>query len=558
MLSRRTSASLKTFCSARVLSRGLVALFLDGLDEVGSIVARQHVLEELTELVRKFSPLGNRFVLTSRPAAIRDFSLPDKLTSLSLLGLTDVEMELLINRLFEARRKDGEKLRDEDRKIIGDILKNCRETPGIRRLARNPLLLTLLVFIYENSGPFAARRHVIYSQAVKTLVSVRHREIQRAIVSEADLRVRLGKLAVSIFRNEASALPTRGEVLDILADVIVADQGKGRDFVQDVAETTGLLLLHPRTLKRREDLVSFMHYSFLEYYTAIGFLDDPDGVHLVSEYALNPRWSEVATLMFGIIGDQRDITEEIRVLCKGYGDSDHITVKRLILACNCALECDVPPEATQQFLADEINEVVSSGAGLFVSDVREELGSRIQELLEASGSRYLRAMLLKGLESDDSEVAAAFVDLVSKMNTYSGNDEEILSKISKAFDRNTRTLHNSIINAIRNLPTLRSEQNLEKMRSILQRGGIVERTAVLQLLEEEPALIKYFATELADLMYQRDGVLGMHAANSIIRGGLFRTGDYTDLTMFDRALQIIIGTETRQLHKFLFEHAFAT
>ena len=527
-----------------LFSRGLVALFLDGLDEVGSIVARQRVLEELTQLVEKYSPVGNRFVLTSRPAAVRDFELPAEFTTVSLLGLTDIEMEILINRLFEARYKEGDQIAKKDRETISEILNNCREKPGIRRLARNPLLLTLLVFIYENSGPFAARRHVIYSQAVKTLVSVRHREIPRAMVSEADLRVRLGKLAVSIFRSEASALPTRSEVLDILEDVILAEQGKDRDFVQDVAETTGLLLLHPRTKKRNEDLVSFMHYSFLEYYTALGFLDYPSGVEMVSHFALNPRWGEVATLMFGIMGDQRDVTGEVKVLCKGHEDSDQITVKRLLLACDCALECDVPPEATQQFLSARIFEVMSSGAGLFVSEVREELASRVQEFLDASGSRYFRQMLLQGLESTEGDVASAFVDLVAKMWVYADGDEEILAKVSKAFGRKERTVRIAIVNAMRNLPSLRTGANLERIGAILRRGGLVEKTAVLQLLDEESALAKFFATELSDLLYRQDGILSLQAANNIVRGGIFQHDDYIDLAMFDRALQTIIGNET--------------
>ena len=49
-----------------LLSRGLVALFLDGLDEIGSIAARQRVVEEVRQLVEEFAPTGNRIVLTSR------------------------------------------------------------------------------------------------------------------------------------------------------------------------------------------------------------------------------------------------------------------------------------------------------------------------------------------------------------------------------------------------------------------------------------------------------------------------------------------------------------
>ena len=253
-----------------------MAFFLDGLDEVRSIAAKERVLAQLGDLVECYAEVGNRFVLTSRSAAVRDAALPDALARVSLQGLTDDEIEALVYRLFQVRLDDPGLSKDRDRAIIADILRDCAETPGIRRLARNPLLLTLLVFVYENSGAFAARRHLIYSQAIKTLVSVRHREIRRAKVSEADLRIRLGKLAVAMFRREESALPTRSSVLHILANVMQTEERRETDYVQDVAETTGLLIIHPRTSERANDLISFMHYSFLEYYTAIGFLDQPE------------------------------------------------------------------------------------------------------------------------------------------------------------------------------------------------------------------------------------------------------------------------------------------
>ena len=283
-----------------LLSRGQVAFFFDGLDEVSSIVGRQQVLGSIGNLIEDYAATGNRFVLTARPAAVRDSVLPDALTRVSLLGLTDDEIELLVCRLFEVAREGGRKRQDADEIVIQNILRDCRETPGIRRLARNPLLLTLLVFVYENSGAFAARRHLIYSQAIKTLVSVRHREIRRAKLSESDLRVRLGILAMSMFRREQNALPTRCDVLSILKDVIFHDDKREVDFVQDVAETTGLVVVHPRSEDKMKDLVSFMHYSFLEYYTAVGFLDHKDGFGIVAEFALNQRWREVVTLMFGI------------------------------------------------------------------------------------------------------------------------------------------------------------------------------------------------------------------------------------------------------------------
>ena len=392
-----------------LLSRGRVALFLDGLDEIGSIAVRQEIISDVNALVSKYATLGNRFVLTSRPAAIRDVDIPPDVTRLTLQGLTDFEIELLATRLFEAGYQEGKELPSSDKDVIASILQDCKSKPGIRRLARNPLLLTLLVFIYENSGPFAARRHLIYSQAVKTLVSVRHRDVRSAMLSEADLRVRLGKLAVAMFRRETSALPSRADVANVLAGFQNMTFDKTINFIQEVAESTGLLHLHPRTEQKVDDLVSFMHHSFLEYYTALGFIEEGDPVRAVAPYALLTRWYEIVTLMFGILSEQTDITPGIVALCEYQSDSDPITATRIELALDCAMECDVPPEATQVHLAREVDYVLSKGAGLFVSDVREALAHKVRTLLETTGSRRLMEMLLEGIASDNANVSAAYI-----------------------------------------------------------------------------------------------------------------------------------------------------
>ncbi len=535
---------------ADLLARGKVAFFFDGLDEVSSISGRQRVLAELDALVESHAAAGNRFVVTSRPAATREATLPRAMARVSLLGLTDDEIRVLVLRLFDVRRQDSGERSPADQKVIDDILRDCSETPGIRRLARNPLLLTLLVFVYENSGAFAARRHLIYSQAVKTLVSVRHREIKRAKLSESDLRIRLGKVAMAIFRREESALPTRNGVLSILSDVMDMGVANDSDFIQDVAETTGLLIVHPRTTDPSNDLISFMHYSFLEYYTAVGFLEDHQGINIVSEFALNQRWREVVTLMFGILGEQSDITANLRLLYQTGGNGNDLTVSRLFLAFDCALECDVPPEDTQKFLAEEVDNVMSTGAGMYVSEVREQLGDRIALFLEATGSTHMRSMLLGGISADDERKAAAFVEMVTGMGGPFCEEEGTILRIGEALNRNLKILNLSIVNGLRKVPALRSPKNLDFMRRILRRGGIIEKTAVLQLLEEVPALIGGFESELKELLYAGKGVLAIGAADAVIRGGLFRREHYTDMPMFERALQLVMrnGAPRRSLN----------
>ena len=525
-----------------LLSRGQVAFFLDGLDEIGSIATRQQVVAQLADLLSNYAAMGNRFVLTSRPAAVRDLNLSPGLTSLSLQGLTDSEIRLLATRLFESRYPTGTPIPEQDRRVIDTILQDCEAKPGIRRLARNPLLLTLLVFIYENSGSFAARRHLIYSQAVRTLVSVRHRDILRARLSEADLRTRLGRLAVAIFQRQVSPLPTRGEVASLLDKHLPLNRDELNQFVQDVAEITGLLIVHPRGVQQDKDLVSFMHHSFLEYYTALGLLEDDANIDEAFAYALTPRWSEIVTLMFGILGEQVDVTERLRQLGTRQTDSDMITAGRLAIAFDCALECDVPPEAAQVYLANEVHALMADGSGLYVSDVRDLLAERIRALLESSESKPMKSVLVDGIASQNSEVAGAYIHLVSKFGPYTNSNSEFVDALSNAFSRDESAIRLSLVNAMRYIPALRTPENLNVLGHVLERGGILERTAALQLLEEEPTLTAAFRDQLANVLVE-DNSLSLTAASCILRGGLYRQDGVTDRSLLDHALRIVTSND---------------
>ena len=284
----------------RMLSDGCAAFFFDGLDEVGFIDKRINLMYEIGRLVKSYAARGSRFVLASRPAAVQPVDVPDAFTYVQLKGLSENEMRVLAGKVMTARLNDSESqdLESDESELIERLLADTRNSPGIARIARNPLLLTLLVLIYANTGALSAKRHLIYSQAIKTLVSVRGRELRDQQISEADLRTRLGALAVAVFRRQIDEIPKRSDVIDILAPILAharqiqldGAKSQAHIFIQEVAEATGLLSIHSDTAgNTNEDLITFMHYSFLEYYAAAGLLVR-DFKSAVPDLASNPRW----------------------------------------------------------------------------------------------------------------------------------------------------------------------------------------------------------------------------------------------------------------------------
>ncbi len=386
IVSVRRGISLPKETIETLLAEGGIAFFFDGLDEVGYLERRIALVSEISNLVEAFAARGNRFVIASRPAAIQPVEIPDALTHMQLKGLTEGEIKLLAGRVLKNRlsQDDDDQLTEEESELIDKLIEDTRNSPGIGRIARNPLLLTLLVLIYANSGAITARRHVIYSQAIRTLVSVRGRLTREQRISEADLRVRLGALALAIFKRDVAEIPKRSEVCELLSpllprriqsDHLIESLSPADAFLQEVAEATGLISIHSKDEGKAEDLITFMHYSFLEYYTAAGLLSK-DYSDLLPELASNPRWKDVTTLLFGILSEQGDVTPLVRKLLESEANIENVTGYRTLLALDCANECDVPPEATQEVICDAIYHLMAEGAGRHSVRLRADIVDR--------------------------------------------------------------------------------------------------------------------------------------------------------------------------------------
>lgn len=511
----------------RALAEGKAAFFFDGLDEVGYIDKRISLMSEIGKLVRSFASRGNRFVLASRPAAVQPVDVPEAFTYVQLKGLSEDEMRTLAGKVMTARLgdTDDEGLDPLESDLIERLLHDTRNSPGIARIARNPLLLTLLVLIYANTGAVSAKRHLIYTQAIKTLVSVRGRDQREQQISEADLRTRLGALAVGIFKREVDEIPKRSDVVGILAPIIgknrVATQDAIADqtnrFLQEVAEATGLLSIHPNAEARSEDLITFMHYSFLEYYTATGLLSS-DFTELLTRLSRNPRWKDITTLMFGILSDQSDVTDKLEILLRDDTDAGQVTKYKLLLALDCASECDVPPEGAQELLADEIYKTLTVGAGKFSADLREEIAERLRHFLQGAGPRMEDA-LIRGLACTDPIARAAFYDLVSRLDVSLKLSQSILESFAAGMAERHPAVQTAAMLAIEAHPDLRGEKSEETVRIALS-GSVPEKHAALKVLTVVPEYYARQQDKVRPLLDDGNVLISELAANCIMVNGL--------------------------------------
>ncbi len=533
------------------LSNGRIAFFFDGLDEVGHVGKRLQLMSEIDVLVNKFAHCGNRFVLASRPAAIQPVDIPEAFTYLHLKGLTESEMRTLAGRVLTIRLGEGEekKLTADEEGLVDRLIEDTRNSPGIARIARNPLLLTLLVLIYANTGALSAKRHLIYTQAIKTLVSVRGRHTREQQISESDLRIRLGALAIGIFNRTIAEIPKRSEVIGVLEPYLSIQPSSARSslthvanaFIQEVAEATGLLTIHPQNIDDSEDVITFMHYSFLEYYAAAGLLAQDYMAHLPF-LTRGSKWKDVTTLLFGILSEQSDVTPALKEILDDNTPLESISKHKLLLALDCASECDVAPEAAQDLLAAKLYETVSIGAGRYSASLRKDLAAHLDHFLQGSGPR-VEIAITRGLSDKNQMVVAAFCDLIARF----GSNVILSNNITQAFDASLDNKNPIVRAAALFAIEIRPELRCEKVKKIVQlslRGSIIEKHAALKLIRAIPLYAQSAREEMLELLNDSNVLISGAAAQCLLTSTL-RGNKWSE----SEALQELILAKVNQSDK---------
>ena len=167
------------------IERSSVILLLDGLDEIGSDLLRDTILDVVMITIKRFEEdLGAdlRVVLTTRPPALA--GRRDKLDGFSRVVLGPMEPRRIddyLERWLAAQIKNS-----EERDRIRESFEGRRHDPHVDALARNPMQLSVLLqFIYLKGEAFPDRRAELYRDYFEKV-------IDRDVEKSRDLRKNRG------------------------------------------------------------------------------------------------------------------------------------------------------------------------------------------------------------------------------------------------------------------------------------------------------------------------------------------------------------------------------
>ncbi|HEY0699021.1 MAG TPA: NACHT domain-containing protein [Micromonospora sp.] len=319
----------------RRLRTGDCLVLLDGLDEITSADDRHAVVDAVTNFVTAFSRQGNRFVVTSRIAGYHAVPLPPPFEEVRLLEMDEPTIERFTDNYcptverMEAPEKSDEVVRRDAAHAAEAIKQSLRQSPGVRRLATTPLLLTTLILVHRARGRLPRRRMDAYVEVTEALGRT-WRSVQG--VPEAELpddrmlTAWLTRLGSWLHEHRPEGSASLWELVEVLgplwsrqhgtpwdpsileaASPLDTDAGHGvRDFVAKVELHTGLLV------ERAPGRYGFPHLTFEEYYAgrALAFEGRAiDRAGNIRRRLHDPRYEEPILLALGLVG--REQPEEL-------------------------------------------------------------------------------------------------------------------------------------------------------------------------------------------------------------------------------------------------------
>ncbi|CAM5485412.1 NACHT domain-containing protein [Streptomyces tanashiensis] len=330
----------------RVLAAGRGVVLVDGIDEIPE-AERGRAREWLRSLLDTYE--GNRWLVTSRPTAVRDDWLAgDGFTELTLSPMTRSEVTAFVGRWHRAAGPEAEPYELP-------LLDALRTTEHVAQLATNPLMCGLICALHRDRRGFLPRgRKALYEAALSMLLARRDRERDMGAPSglaldEAPQIQLIQRLAYWLTLNGRTQLD-RAHAESLVREAVPAVQ----EAAHHPPDTVFTHLLHRSGLLREptEDTVDFIHRTFQDYLAAKALVERWD-IGVLIGHAADDQWEDVIRMAVGH-ARPHECAEILRELLKAADTTTERAAQlRLVLLAATALDhaTEVPPEVREKVLA---------------------------------------------------------------------------------------------------------------------------------------------------------------------------------------------------------------
>lgn len=386
-------------------------VLLDGLDEVQNWEIRLAILRQVENDMLKSYPL-NRFIFTSRLAGYDRARLGPPFRHCTVLPFNDDEVCRFVHQwslAFEMAGVNKEAdIQVQARQYSDSLIETIFAMPEVKRLAVNPLMITILALIHHQNVRLPERRVDLYKLCVQALAETWNKiRSENAIGCPLDLYLGnqriderlvveiLGPVALWMHETTSGGLVDRSDLRDQIAKYLPVESNNlisrkhaADDFLRIMVESCGLLQ------EKGENLFGFLHLTFEEYLAGRALMESEsiDRDTWLQKNGNRENWKEVIRLAVGgaYSRDASNMLEKILTMpeCNRAG-------YQALLAGECLLDLNFQVKAKQKVLQSllAIFDAKEVGANYRVQagEILNRLGDprNLDELIEIPGGESL-------------------------------------------------------------------------------------------------------------------------------------------------------------------------
>ncbi|MBF0108653.1 MAG: SUMF1/EgtB/PvdO family nonheme iron enzyme [Magnetococcales bacterium] len=291
----------------QLLRNGRALLLLDGLDEVADDAVRERFFSIVQSAKNRWN--NCRIIVTSRPFGAE--RLAEIGFHRAVIEPFDAEAtQKFIGRWSAAIHATGQQPEGEARQHAQKLEAAILNSPAIRLLAANPVMLTCLCVIHWNEGELPEGRARVYKAVIRWLLGSReHLRKERHYTDRYALEA-FAAIALAMMGREEDG---KKAICDLEEAAKVAwplfrrhfptplpDLRQVRDWVRFEALHSGILEEPSRTRIR------FWHLTFQEYLAAqeLAWKSDEGWWQVIEKQLLNAQWRETVNLLPGVLFDE--------------------------------------------------------------------------------------------------------------------------------------------------------------------------------------------------------------------------------------------------------------
>ena len=325
------------------IASGNALLLIDGLDEVSKLALRNKVKQRVDEFLADPVFAQNSVLITTRIVGYERTGLTGQLEHFTISELDDSQIEAFLQRWYQAIHREMPGAIDP-KSEAHQLFTAIRANESIHKMARNPLLLTIIALIKWQGRALPELRVQLYDAAAQTLIrswplTQRHVEFDEPFIREW-----LAPIALHIIADKTGDFIDEYSLMDELVSEMrrlksrtaIEARTESRQLLDSLSEHSGFLL--PRgTDHDGRNLYGFLHQTFAEFLAAYCLVAKWEDKELdLVKYAHDPYWQEVLLLMAGHLGINRrakagQFLQAVR--CLNSSPYENFIHRDLLLAC---------------------------------------------------------------------------------------------------------------------------------------------------------------------------------------------------------------------------------